>query len=220
MRTFQIKYEEQTGTCFTLDVNDRQYMVTAKHIVANIDDYDMVEILHNGTWKNLKTTIVWLPESEEDIAILAPELQLSPPFPLIPSMEGMCLGQDVYFCGFPFGLKNEAGTLNRNFPVAFIKKGVASAIEPRKDCSTRIYIDGHNNPGFSGGPVIFTDLNTNSLKVAGVISGYYPYYEPILKENTRTELVSRQNAGIAIAYALGRGIENIRRNPIGVPIRE
>ncbi len=218
-RTFRIKYGVQTGTCFTIDIDERQYIVTAKHIVADINPNDNIQILHEGKWKELTTNIVWIPNSDEDIAILAPEIRISPPFLLIPSMERMYLGQDLYFCGFPFGLNTEVGTLNRDFPVPFIKKGIVSAVETRENCSARIYIDGHNNPGFSGGPVIFTDPKTNELKVAGVISGYYPNYEPVLKNNNRTELMSIQNTGIVIAYALGRAVTYIEEHPTGVPAK-
>jgi len=30
-RTFHLRYREATATCFTIDVQDRQYIVTAKH---------------------------------------------------------------------------------------------------------------------------------------------------------------------------------------------
>lgn len=218
-RTFRIKYGKQIGTCFTIDIDERQYIVTAKHIVLNVNENDSIRILHQGIWKRLKTSIVWLPKSEEDIAILAPEIQISPTFPLIPSMDGIILSQDLYFCGFPFGLNTEVGKLNQDFPLPFIKKGIVSATETRTDCSTLIYIDGHNNPGFSGGPVVFNDLETNKLKVAGVVSGYYSKSEPVLKMNSPTELMSVQNTGIVIAYALGRGVSHIEQYPTGVRVK-
>lgn len=218
-RTFRMKYGAQTGTCFTIDIDKRQYIVTAKHIVADIKPNDNIQILHEGKWKELTTNIVWIPNSDEDIAILAPEMQISPASPLIPSMDGIILGQDLYFCGFPFGLNTEVGKLNRNFPLPFVKKGIVSASETQEDGSTIIYIDGHNNPGFSGGPVIFTHLETNKLKVAGVVSSYYPNYVPVLKENNPTEYMSLQNTGIVIAYALERGVRHIEKHPTGVPIR-
>ena len=214
-RTFHMKYVAQngtcsTGTCFTIDIDKRQYIVTAKHIISGINGNDSILILHQGKWKELKISIIWLPDSEEDIMILAPEIQISYPLPLIPSMGGINLGQDVYFCGFPFGLNTEVGILNRNFPIPFVKKGILSASEDREDGSTIIYIDGHNNPGFSGGPVIFTDMKTNELKVAGVVSGYYPNYVQVLKENNPTEYMSQQNTGIVIAYALKRGVSHLK----------
>lgn len=217
-RTFHLKHGEKSGTCFTIDVDDRQYIVTARHVVKEIRPSDLVQIQHDRIWKNLKTTIAWMSETEEDVAILSPEVQLSPTHPLVPSTAGLVLGQDIYFCGFPFGLRFEAGDLNRDFPIPFVKKGILSAFASKYECPARIYIDGHNNPGFSGGPLIFSDLNTKELKVAGVISGYRPTYEPVLLKGDDIGLMSQQNTGIAIAYDLKRGVEYIRQNPSGVEL--
>lgn len=217
-RTFQVECSQKTGTCFSLDIDQRQYLITARHIVEGINNNNSILIFHDGKWKTLDVELVWLSETEEDIAILAPSIQISPALPLIPSMDGVIYGQDVFFLGFPFGLKTEAGPINRNFPLPFIKKGVFSTTEKIEGGSTRIYIDGHNNPGFSGGPIIFTDLKTNEIKVLGVMSGYYPYYEPVQINNSITELKSQQNTGIAIAYSLDRAVEYIKENPAGVPL--
>ena len=32
-RTFRLNYRSESGTCFTLDVDARQYVVTARHLV-------------------------------------------------------------------------------------------------------------------------------------------------------------------------------------------
>lgn len=47
-RTFRIKYGENTGTCFTIDVDDRQYIATARHVVDGIQRKDTIEIFHEG----------------------------------------------------------------------------------------------------------------------------------------------------------------------------
>ena len=157
-------------------------------------------------------------ETEEDIAILSPECQLSPAHPLVATTAGIILGQDIYFCGFPFGLRCEVGDLNRDFPMPFVKKGILSAFASRDECPTRMYIDGHNNPGFSGGPLVFSDMNTRELKIAGVISGYRPTYEPVLLKGDDVGLTSQQNTGIAIAYDLKNGVEYIKQNPAGAEV--
>ena len=193
-------------------------MVTARHLVQDIRSNDAIQIQHAHTWKRLSTTVAWMSESEEDIAILAPCVQISPAHPLIPTTAGLVLGQDAYFCGFPFGLRFEAGELNREFPIPFVKRGVISAFGSRDDCATRIYVDGLNNPGFSGAPLVFSDLKTQELKVAGVMSGYRPVYEPVLLKGEQVGLESRGNTGIAIAYDLRNGVEHVTHNPTGVRV--
>ena len=43
-RIFHIKFGSSIGTCFTIDVDNKQYFVTAKHVVQNLKDVDEVEI--------------------------------------------------------------------------------------------------------------------------------------------------------------------------------
>ena len=173
-RTFRIKYGENTGTCFTIDVDDRQYIATARHVVDGIQGKDSVEISHEGFWKTLRTEIAWLSPSEQDIAILVLEFQVSPTHPLEPTSAGMVLGQDVYFCGYPYGLTVEAGPdINQGFPIPLVKKGILSGMSPN-----HFLIDAINSPGFSGGPVVFDAPQSNDFKAAGVISGYRVEYAP------------------------------------------
>lgn len=66
-------------------------------------------------------------------------------------------GQDIYFLGFPYGLQSDVGELNSNLPMPLVKKGIVSSFlfeNPRKV----LLLDGHNNPGFSGGPVIYRNV--------------------------------------------------------------
>jgi hypothetical protein len=37
-----------------------------------------------------------------------------------------------------------------------------------------LYIDGFNNPGFSGGPIIYWSLNDHIIQILGVLKGYKP----------------------------------------------
>ena len=119
-RTFQISCGTSTGTCFTIDVEDRQYIVTARHVVESVTDHK--KILQDETWKNLSIKLVGHGEGDIDISVLATDLQLSPAYPLPTTMDRIALAQDVYFLGFPYGLANDAGYLNRNFHAALVKR--------------------------------------------------------------------------------------------------
>ena len=57
-RTFRIRCGSQTGTCFTVDVEERRYLVTARHIAGAIDRSADVEIAHEGNWKTLSVQLV------------------------------------------------------------------------------------------------------------------------------------------------------------------
>ena len=213
-RTFQIKFGENRGTCFTIDVDGRQYIVTAKHVVDGIQHKDSIGIYHEGIWKILKAEIAWLSQTEQDIAILSPEVQVSPLHPLEPTSAGLVLGQDVYFCGYPYGLKIEVPSdKNRGFPLPLVKKGALAGM-----FSDYVLIDAINNPGFSGGPVVFAARLSNDFKVAGVISGYRIEYDAVLLNGEDIGLRYGYNTGLVLAYDLKRGIEYITQNPTGVKV--
>ena len=52
-RTFQFSFgKSRRGTCFTVDYDNRQYIVTARHIVEPITDSATIRIKHEKVWKD------------------------------------------------------------------------------------------------------------------------------------------------------------------------
>ena len=84
-----------------------------------------------------------------------------------------------------------------------------------------IWIDGHNNRGFSGGPVVFQPMTAHSLeecrwKIAGVITGYVE--APVEVETATgadTNTVAISNAGLLHAAPIRIVRDSYRKNPIG-----
>ena len=77
-------------------------------------------------------------------------------------------------------------------------------------------LDGYNNPGFSGGPVVFCPPASKEFQVAAVVSGYRWASAPVRDQDNRdTELHLRENTGIVVAYDVNEAIELIRANPLG-----
>jgi hypothetical protein len=75
-----------------------------------------------------------------------------------------------------------------------------------------------NNPGFSGGPVVWTKRGELSYNVAAVISGYRHADEPVYAGDEPTTLAYCHNTGIVIAYYLEHAIYIIQNNPIGLEL--
>ena len=218
-RTFRIKYGNNAGTCFTIDWQGKQYIVTARHIVEGIPKSSTVSIFHDNEWKNLKVTLVGVGDTGFDIAVLAPPMQISPTHPLTPTANSLFLGQDVYFLGFPYDLHIEVGPdLNRSFPMPLVKKAIVSAFDFSSGKPGLLLLDGHNNPGFSGGPVIFTEAGTTNFNVAAVISGYRYEWEPVFDQRTETPLEYKYNTGIIVACRTEHAVGLIAANPIGFPL--
>lgn len=214
-RTFHIRIGHSIGTCFTIDVDGRQYLVTARHVVSTIIGTQQVSIYHDTQWKDINVTLVGHCSGEIDISVLTTDIRLSPNFQLPPTMGGIVYGQDVYFLGFPYGMTGEIGQMNRDFPLPFVKKAIVSCFHTTPANVQLLFLDGHNNPGFSGGPVIFKEPNNNEFKVAGVISGYRYNEEPIYQGAHELPLAYRYNTGIIISYGIKHAVDLINSNPIG-----
>ena len=77
----------------------------------------------------------------------------------------------------------------------FVKKGIVSCMS-----GSRIFLDGHNNPGFSGGPVVFAKANGLDYKIGGVISGYKASKNPVVDPKRIPSYAHvYENTGIVIA---------------------
>jgi S1-C subfamily serine protease len=173
---------ESIGTGFTLEVDGRQYLITAKHVIASLKTpEDVIEIRKGDQWIPLTVKVLRC-DDPIDIAVLVPPSQLTVTFSLEPTLKDIRFGQDVYFAGFPYGMFTSGQNVNATFPIAFVKKAIMSA-SMNQNGATTIFLDGHNNPGFSGGPIVYRDLDQSNFvfKLAGVVAGYRFDRTPVLK---------------------------------------
>lgn len=220
-RTYQIKFGEKLGSCFTLDVAGRQYLVTARHVVAGIKSEDQVEILNDGHWHRIPVKVFSPSPESVDIAVLAPPMQISPSHPLPPAeTSSYFLSQEVYFLGFPYGLSMDGKNLNAGFPLPFVKKAIISAFVDAEGGAQLLVLDGLNNPGFSGGPVVLTDLKTGQLVVVGVVSGYRFQEDRVLEGGKETTFSVRSNSGLVLAYGIKKALDVIQANPVGAILKK
>ena len=220
-RVFRIKIGSKMGTAFAIEYMDRQYLVTVRHIVENKHREVEAFLFYDGGWHQLVIKLVGATKGEADIAVFAAQFQLAPTFPFEPSSSDLVLGQQVFFLGFPLGMMGGGEEINRKFPLPLIKGGVVSTLpsKPQK----MFWIDGHNNPGFSGGPVIFVpnarpvSIST-PYQIAGVISAYKTLSEPVYDKSNNEIGYVAGNTGIILAYDISHAIDLIKANPIGYKI--
>jgi len=219
-RVFFIKYGDQSGSSFTIDVDNKQYLISAKHFLTNLKSSDTIEIFHESTWKRLDITRIDLNNPNIDIIVLAPKIQLSPALKLDPSIGNITLSQKVFFLGFPFGMNTDIKELNNFFPLPFVKAGIVSAMDFANAKEKILYVDGQNNPGFSGGPIVLYDAKEKRLKVVAVISGYRVQEDNVYAAGQITMFKAAANAGILMGYTIDHAVEAIKKNPIGVEIKK
>ncbi|MDQ3535195.1 MAG: serine protease [Bacteroidota bacterium] len=197
-RIFHIKFGNSSGTCFAIDWEGRQYLVTAKHVISGIFDNGIIEIFFKAKWHPQQIKLIGH-HPKVDVSVIEIGSVLSN-LPLEPTAGGIALGQDVYFLGFPFSLSDQRNSyINRDFPLPLVKKGILSAMF-NDEKGDYLLLDGINNPGFSGGPVVFKPNKGNGFKVAGIISGYRISPEPVYLNNDIAEYNIRANTGIIIAF--------------------
>ena len=74
-----------------------------------------------------------------------------------------------------------------------------SAIDATKPDAIVIYIDGFNNPGFSGGPIVFWDFSQHVYKILGVVQGYKEDSAKVVINGQHVDtqlLVNRDSGGL------------------------
>ncbi len=213
-RVYSIKRGDKSATAFTIDIDQKQYFISSHHMFSDVSDSVGIQIFHQSRWKNLNLTLIGHCQGEIDISVFTANIQLTPIFPCEPTSAGLMLGQDVFFLGFPFGEYGDAGTINRDFPLPFVKKATLSCIQ-FKDNKQILFLDGFNNPGFSGGPVVFSAPNKFEYKLCGVISGYRSSAQPVYQGNVQLPIYYWENSGIVISYGIMHAIDVIKANPIG-----
>lgn len=214
-RTFHIAHNGSVGTGFTIDVDGRQYLATAKHVVAGLTPNSSIGLLRNGAWQAIDVVDVWHSPTGADLSLLSLKAQLSPAhqIALLGDSASYFLSQQIYFLGFPYGMHMEASLINDGYPVPFVKTGIVSSFSSVSGGSQLIYCDGHNNPGFSGGPIV-TVSPTNQVTVIAVVSAYRYNEDPVLLNGADTGLVYRANTGLVIGYAArelyerAKGVQN------------
>ena len=209
---------ERYGTAFTLDVNGRQYLISARHVVGEAQSNVQLKVFLNKQWAELPVSMVGVGRGEIDIVVLAPTTRLSEDIELAPSLS-LVLGQDVFFAGFPLLMHANGGELMYGRPLPFVKKGTLSAGWDPDDSIKCLYVDAINNEGFSGGPLVFSEHTSGQLKVAAVVSKFKTEEEPVLDANGEdTGLKVKYNSGFLLAYGINHALDIIRRNPVGLPV--
>lgn len=204
-RVFQIRVGSETGSSFTIERGDRQYLITARHLVKSLPVKNAtVEISVGGLWKSLNVDIIYPPNIAVDIAVLKLSADLSSRYDN--EIGGsVTLGQGCYFLGFPYQLYSVA--LGQHQP--FEKHAYLSAIDNLDASAVIFYLDGFNNPGFSGGPVVFYDYKRSKWMIVAVISGYRSTEAQARVGRNFVNTNILVNSGIVITYSVQHAVDAI-----------
>jgi hypothetical protein len=233
------------GTAFSMDIDGRQYLITAKHVVEGLTGKHTISFRDKEAWSPIEVT-VYPCADPVDVAVLVPPRVLTTNIPLEPATAAKAIAtQEVYFVGFPFGSSaGDHSPIWGSRPIPLAKHGILSTIV----IDGVIRVDAYNNPGFSGAPIVFRDLydraSTPTFYVLGVVKGYYPELthvtnpEPVkqgedlskieswrIQEMDGKKVVLRDtpqlvplNSGILVGYSIDDAIKMIHEHPDGPKI--
>lgn len=221
-QVFAIRTDAGTGTAFTVRLENKQYIVTARHVLDGdgthaIDDVIRIDFQQGSTWHSVSCAVVGVGDTQFDIAVLAAPQLLARFDELALGTDGIVYGQDVYFLGFPFGLQGDVGAVNNGYPLPYVKKAIVSMVNgPGRP---NIVLDGINNVGFSGGPVVFRN-GSGAWQVAAVVSGFNTVRESTYVGDTdaTAPYTYDVNTGLIEACPLEVALNLIRARPIGFPM--
>lgn len=198
------------GTAFTIDIDGRQYLITAKHVVVGLRENSdgKIQILKKAGWSDLRVH-VYKCDDPVDIAVLVPPSQLTVSYPLEPSSVGIAVGQDVFFVGFPNAA--EFAKIYGSLPDVFglVNRGTLAQLDsiPERKAQ-RLFVDGYNVPGLSGSPIVFRDIRESGLnfKLAGVVVAYEAEPSPVFNktEIQQKDITARDRADGNIVSEGGR----------------
>jgi hypothetical protein len=256
-RTFMIETTVGRGTTFSIDVDNREYWITAKHVFTGkrtgpagefktkTVQANVLSGLGNGdeghdqSWKTVQFQAID-PGKDIDILILVPDHLLLPydrDFNLRTDSPNIGFGGDCEFLGFPYGggWKIRRSSSNEWVWLPYTKHCTVSARVEEGGLGIWV-LDGINNEGFSGGPVL--SQTGPSQRVFAVISGFHQEPLEVMPEpapgqtqassvppppelpgqQSSQRQVVEANSGFILAFDIQPAIKAIQANPIG-PLR-
>ena len=222
-RVFNIRAPNgKGGTAFALDIEGREYLVTARHVATELTG-GSVGVFRSGQWVDYALSMVGHGPSNVDVSVLALPVCLIPKenrFPLPATMAGITYGQETMFLGFPIGYDPvSAFQLHNGYPIPLVKYAKLSSLPPK---GYPMSLDGDVNSGFSGSPLCFArDHNKpGELTVAGVVVAAQNIKKPVYSATgTETGQYVYESMGLGRGWDIQHALDLVNANPIGPVIQ-
>jgi hypothetical protein len=208
-RTFMIKVGNEVGTAFKVDYQGKVFLVTARHLAAGLPETAATfQFFQSGGWQDFHTLKTLFPHSNDvDIAVFETNEKLAQPYVIeCTGTSGATMGQQVFFLGFPYGISSHFA---HGEMVPFIKRGTMSAFDATNRDAIVLYIDGFNNPGFSGGPIIYWSFEKHTYGILGVVKGFREDSAKVVVNGQHVDTNVLVNSGILVGYSIDHAIQAI-----------
>ena len=226
-QTFQVQTAAGTGTAFTIEVDERQYIVTAQHVFGSASPQTVEMQTSPAGWRQVPVTLIAMAGPPVDIVVLATNSVLGSRSRVPVGVGTVSYGQEVRFLGYPFGLDFTPIPGVRTAPLPFIKAGILSALRPvpNEPGLLELFVDAAGNPGFSGGPLILPRRSTTNgdsivWHIAGVVTSGVTHRAPLKDVSGAVVGFVNVDAGILRATSIDAVTRMVRANPTGYPLSD
>ena len=209
-RTHAIKVGKMLATIFAIDYEGKLYLVTARHVVTGLPTTNAtIQVQRSNKWVDVHTVRTLFPPSDDvDIAVFETDEKVAAPFQIAIGDGRWTMGQQVWFLGYPYGIGSH---WSNGSEAPFMKRGTMSAMDATNNDAVVLYIDGFNNPGFSGGPIVYWDFNKHVYRIAGVVKGYKEDTAKVLINGEHVDTQLLVNSGILVGYSIRHAIQAIEQ---------
>jgi S1-C subfamily serine protease len=199
------------GAGYICSFEGRQFIVTAQHVSGNGNESDILYQC-GGSFRSLEAKVL-VQDVNNDLAIIesAVDFNIQGTAPKFADLDQMYLGHPVVFLGFPMLYKGmRFSNSNAERPVPFVKSAIISMFDFDENKNLIAY-DALNNLGFSGGPVVMTDID-GVRWITGIVTGHREEIRRVehSKDNRGSEYEYRENTGIMIGVSTSRVKELLR----------
>lgn len=202
-RVVQVVTPSALGAGFTIEHEGACYLVTARHVLPT-EPAEEFEVIHRDSiWKGTAAPRSGVNPGADIAVVRVPDEFGKPHLPVSLTSDGMAYSEDMFFLGYPYGL---ALTVNAERQLPLVKKAILSGSNYEAGGLNMLYLDGLNNPGFSGGPVV--TMRMNPPQIVAVVSGYRIDWQRLhVNRTTESPLEVQTNSGIIIAYDIRHAME-------------
>ena len=204
--TFNFQGDTLAGaTCFMINKDGEQYFVTAAHLFKSTHksgDVVPIRMLIRNELEPFDAKVYFHADKNIDIAIMKLPEKVSQGRGISMDTTLVAFGLPVFFYGFPL---TNMGTVGLGIKFPLVKKAIVSGSVKYNGVDVLV-LDGHNNRGFSGGPVLAYDTSINKMCIVGVTSGFFPETRSVQYKGDK--LSFDENSGIILCYGR-RYIEDI-----------
>lgn len=217
-----------SASAFVLTRGDDEWLVTAGHVADRWSDGTIQvrdqdgEVLM-GVGKRLPKVL----KSHKDVAVFrfsGHHPDFGPPLRARTNVPPFA--QNAYFLGFPIlGLGRRLTYAQKDVP--FIKSAILAGRAKDEEGTEVWLLDGTNIPGFSGGPIVTCEKESEGFRALAVVSAYVPLSEDCDPEgrppgapfdDCEPRPLGKPTAGLAVGFDIQHALAAIDEKLGGSPL--